>query len=94
MSHPFYLDTECVGEGDSDCPNNVQHELKIETKADKARFTMDSILSLKDAVKELKKLEVYEAASKVEEKIQQHHNLNIGPDKRLYCDDCYEEIAE
>lgn len=82
MAHPTYLDAECANEG---C--DVEHKLELESNADVARFAFDSILAFKDAIKGIKSVEIYDATEKMEEKISQHHNLNVGSDKRLYCDD-------
>lgn len=68
----------------SDCEE--QWELKVEDKGD---FIKDSAAGVVEAVIQIgRHADTQEAANRVEQRMQKHHNLNIGSDGKLYCDEC------
>ena len=76
----FYrLEAKCAGCG-------KRWRLKVENKGD---FAKDSAAGVVEAVVQIgRHANTQEAANRVEKRMQKHHNLNIGPDGKLYCDNC------
>lgn len=78
MADPYRIEAECANCG-------KKYKLDIEDTED---FLKDSIAGVVDGVNQLLKRNTHEAADKVEERMQKHHNLNLGDDGKLYCDNC------
>jgi hypothetical protein len=76
----FYrLEAKCAGCGE-------RYRLEVENKGD---FAKDSAAGVIEAVIQIgRHVDTQEAANRVEKRMQKHHNLNIGPNGKLYCDDC------